>query len=118
MCQADIDQMLSVSQCSVGQNSRQTPSQLSFFLSLVFATRSRIENISGHLKVIHLKPLQDVNEPLLRQFETHRDFSTLVCLTFLSDFSHKRDKNVLIMAEISQLFSTLVCLKVNLTRQF
>ncbi len=94
------------------------PISAQFFLGLVFATRSRIENIPGHLKVILLKPLQNINEPLPRQFETHWDFSTLVCLTFLSDFTHKRDKNVLIMAEISQLFSTLVCLKVNLTRQF
>ncbi len=88
------------------------------YLGSVFASKSRIKNISVHLKVIHLEPLWDFNEPLLRQFETHRDFSTLVRLTFLSDFSHKRDKFFLIMAEISQLFSTLVRLKVNLTRQF
>ena len=58
-------------------------------LGLVFASRSRIENISVRLKFIHLKTLRDVKGPLLRQFETHRDFLTLVHLTFLSDFSHK-----------------------------
>jgi hypothetical protein len=51
-------------------------------LGSVFVSRSRIKNISVRLKVIHLEPLRDINEPLLRQFETHRDFSTLVCLTF------------------------------------
>ncbi len=86
---------------SVGRNSRQTPSWLVFFLGLGFAYRSWITNILVCLKVIHLEPLQDVNEHISRQFETHRDFLTLVHLTFLSDFSHKRDKNFLIMAEIS-----------------
>ncbi len=87
-------------------------------LSSVFASRSRIENISVCLKVIHLEPLRDINKPLSRQFKTHRNFSTLVRLTFLSYFSHRREKKFLIMAEISQLFLTLVCLKVNLMRQF
>ncbi len=58
-----------------------SPMSARFFSWLSFASRSRIKNISVHLKVIHLEPLQDINKPLSRQFETHWDFSTLVCLT-------------------------------------
>ncbi len=68
----------------------------------------------GSFKNFHLKPLRDINEPLSRLLR----FLGFGLFNILSDFSYKKWEIFLILAEISQLFSTLVHLKVNLTRQF
>jgi len=86
---------------SVVQNSRQPWSRLEFFLGLFTLGRTWFGKNLSSFQNFHLEPLRDINKPLSRQVETHWDFSTLVHLTFLSDFSHKSWEIFLILAEIS-----------------
>jgi hypothetical protein len=99
---------------SVERNSRQPWSRLEFFLSLFTLGRTRFGKNLGSFKNFHLEPLRDINKPLSRLLR----FLDFGLFNILSDFSHKSFEIFPILGEISQLFSTLVHLKVNLMRQF
>ncbi len=89
---------------SVGWSSRQSWSRLGFFLGSITLKRTRFGKNLSLFKNFPSRNFQDVNEPLPRQFETDRDFTTLVRLTFLSNFRHKSQENFFILAEISRLW--------------